>query len=172
MNRERYIEDGAVCLAAVIPADMPDRYRAFCDPAVQSAYNTAFTDTYEEFAAWAMPQRWQASILRAQDGVCVGMLMLSPPQAPPDLAIIIYPEYRHAGLGTAAFSLATRYCFETLCLPELYAGCYPDNTASLAMLARCGFVPHPEGTCEEVHYLTGEPRTQLDFVLRRPGGDG
>jgi len=50
----------------------------------------------------------------------------------------------------------------------IFAGCYPNNTASLKMLKKCGFRPHPDGNQNEKHYLTGDDITQLDFIKYNP----
>ena len=71
---------------------------------------------------------------------------------------------RGQGIGTAAFALAADYCFDVMGLSEVYAGCYEGNVRSRKMLAACGFVPHPEGNCEEVHFRTGEPIIQYDYI--------
>ena len=44
-------------------------------------------------------------------------------------------------------------------------GCYETNEISRKMLKACGFVPNPDGDSHEVHYLTGAPITQHDYVL-------
>ena len=89
----------------------------------------------------------------------------------PDLIMLDYlviaPKYRGQGIGTAAFALAAEYCLDVMGLTEIYAGCYEGNIRSRRMLAACGFVPHPEGNCEEVHFLTGEPIVQYDFIKRK-----
>lgn len=56
------------------------------------------------------------------------------------------------------------YCFDVLGISELYAGCYEGNVRSRKMLAACGFVPHADGNCNEIHYLTGEPIIQYDYA--------
>ena len=83
----------------------------------------------------------------------------------PDLSIRIFKPYRNQGFGSMAFALGAKYCFDILGYEKIYAGCYPDNIKSMRMLEKCGFVPHPEGNIAEKHYITGEPFTQLDFVL-------
>ncbi|MEU5939908.1 GNAT family N-acetyltransferase [Micromonospora sp. NPDC047548] len=45
-----------------------------------------------------------------------------------------------AGLGTELARALTRYGFDTLGLPRVYATVAEDNTASLALLAKLGFV--------------------------------
>lgn len=168
IKRKIYLSAEKICLAEFIDAESANRYDAWNDPGTQDAYNFVLEDTYDEFLTWEMTQRWHASILRTVDGVCVGTLMLSPKDTVPDLAIIIFPDFRGMGYGSSAFALGARYCLMELQLPEIHAGCYTDNLFSLKMLRRCGFIPYPEGNQEERHFQTGERRIQLDFVLRSP----
>ncbi|MBQ7299373.1 MAG: GNAT family N-acetyltransferase, partial [Clostridia bacterium] len=119
---------------------------------------------FEEFSASPKRSRFRAFIVRKTDVAVAGGVFVSPPHVLPDLAIMIYRPYREQGFGTAAFTLAVNYCFDVMGLSELYAGCYEGNVRSRKMLAACGFVPHPEGNCEEVHFRTGEPIMQYDYI--------
>ncbi|MCL2664532.1 MAG: GNAT family N-acetyltransferase [Defluviitaleaceae bacterium] len=94
----------------------------------------------------------------------VGRIGISPGM--PDLTITVFAPYRNKKIGTAAFALGVRYCFETLGMDAVYAGCYEDNTASRKMIERCGFTPNPEGNVKEKHIITGEDRLQLDYCIR------
>ena len=174
MMRNTYIEDDTISLVEyVAQLDDMDRYRCWQDEGTQRGYNYRMAESFEEFAQGGGKSRFIATIKRKSDGVCVGSIFVSPEDTLPDLAIMIYPQHRGKGYGTSAFSLGANYCFDELGLERIYAGCYPDNAASLAMLSRCGFVPHPEGNSSEKHFLTGEDIVQWDFVScnpRRPCG--
>jgi RimJ/RimL family protein N-acetyltransferase len=100
----------------------------------------------------------------------IGRIGISP--GLPDLTITICKPYRKQGYGAMAFSLAVQYCFEALHLEEIYAGCYEANAASLRMIERCGFLPHPEGNIMEKHIYTGENRLQYDFIATNPAQAG
>ena len=160
--RKIYLSDEMVALAEYSPEDNPALYACWCDPDTEKGYNHRDTETYEEYCAWERPPGWNAIILRLRDETPVGAVGFVSENS--DLSIMIYPAFRGMGYGTRAFALGARYCAETLGLEKIYAGCYPDNKASIKMLERCGFAPHPEGNMQETHYLTGEPITQLDFV--------
>ncbi len=166
MERQAYISDGTVALVEYVDArDDAGCYRCWLDPDTQRGYNHNVTETFEEFAQGSIQSRFAATIVRLMDGAHIGYMFLSTDESAPDLAIMLDRAYRGQGYGSAAFSLGARYCFEAFPVPALYAGCYEDNAPSLAMLKKCGFVPHPEGNQAEKHFLTGEDIVQMDFVL-------
>lgn len=167
MDRKIYIEDAEIALAEYIgEVDHRDCFLCWQDEATQSGYNHQFTETFEEFEERnGIYSRFIATIIRRSDHMSVGVVFVSPEGSLPDLAIMIYKPYRGKGIGTKAYALSIAYCFDALGLESIYAGCYPHNKASLAMLKKCGFVPHPEGNQKEKHYLTGDEIIQLDFVL-------
>lgn len=171
MERKVYISDSAISLCEYVESeDDDDCYHCWQDPDTQKAYNYKFTETFEAFSnKRPIKSRFVATIIRCSDHLHIGSIFVSPENTPPDLAIMIYKPFRNNGYGTKAFSLGTRYCFETLGLDRVFAGYYPDNTASRKMLLKCGFQPHPEGNLSEKHFLTGEDITQLDFVKYNPG---
>lgn len=168
MERQIYIENDRIALAEYLDAeDDLACYECWQDEETQAGYNYSMTDTFAEFSASPKRSRFRAVIVRKSDGVIVGTVFVSPPHVLPDLAIMIYRPYREQGIGTAAFALAADYCLSALGISELYAGCYAGNVRSRKMLAACGFVPHPEGDCKEVHYRTGAPIMQYDYVKRK-----
>ena len=164
-KRHVYIENDRIALAEYLDAE-DDRacYECWQDEETQAGYNYCMTDTFDEFSASPTRSRFRAVIVRKTDGAIVGIVFVSPPHVLPDLAIMVYRPYRGQGIGTAAFALAVDYCFDVMGLSEVYAGCYEGNVRSRKMLAVCGFVPHPEGNCEEVHFRTGKPIIQYDYI--------
>ena len=166
MDRKIYISDEVICLAEYIDSkDDLDCYNCWQDEETQSSYNWKITKTFEEWANdTEIKARFIATIIRLSDGACVGSIFLSPEDTPPDLAFMIYKPYRKQGYGTRAFMLGAKYCLETFKLDKIYAGCYPNNTGSMKIIERCGFIPNPQGNIPSKHYLTGEDITQLDFV--------
>ena len=164
-KRRVYLTDGVVALAEYIQdEDDPALYACWCDPGVQWGFNFRHTRTFDEFTARQRMRGWSAMILRCGDETPIGCVMLTQEDQPPDLSIMLYPEYRGRGYGPRAFALGARYCGETLKLERVYAGCYPYNLASMKMIASCGFVRHPEGDIREQSKFTGEEIIQLDFV--------
>ncbi len=166
MNRKIYISNDILNLSEyIVDPDDIDLYNCWLDPETQTGYNHKFTKSFEEFREGEIKSRFIATIMRCADNACIGSVFVSPENCLPDLAIMMYKPYRNQGFGTMAFSLGVKYCFETLKLDKIFAGCYEDNVASMKMLKKCGFQPHPEGNQNEKHYLTGENIIQYDFVV-------
>jgi RimJ/RimL family protein N-acetyltransferase len=69
------------------------------------------------------------------------------------------PEQRSKGYGTAALRLLIRHAFRDLGLSRLYAFILEENTASLRMCEKCGFVL--EGKLRQHAYKNGEFRDLL-----------
>lgn len=165
MDRKVYIQNDVISLSEYIDSeDDINCYICWQDKDTQNGYNYKMTASFEEYAKQENKSRFTATIIRKSDNAPIGCIFVSPEYALPDIAIMIFKPYRNMGYGTMAFSLGVQYCFEVLKLKKIYAGCYTDNHASLAMLEKCGFVPHPEGNSYEKHYLTGQDTVQLDFV--------
>ena len=166
MHSKIYLTDGTVSLVEFLETDLFNSYNCWQDESTQRGYNHKRTETFEEFKNRPKNSRFHAIILLNSTEERIGEICISPEDCLPDLAIMLYPNYRYHGYGTAAFRLGIQYCFEVLKLDKIFAGCYEDNKVSMKMLKKCGFVPHPLGNIAEKHYLTGEPITQYDFVLK------
>ena len=165
MERKIYAEENGIALAEyVFELDEKDIYDCWRDEATESGYNNHAAPTFEEHLK--RPIR-STKIMIMKDGKTVGCLLLSPPECDPDLAIMIYPKYRYQGIGTAAFALGLKYCFEKHGFDFILAGCMEGNEVSRKMLRACGMIPHPEGNVLEKHYITGEDRIQYDFIKYR-----
>lgn len=165
-NRKVFVSNDVLSLVDHLsPIDDIKDYECWQDKATCDGYNYKMKDTLEEFCNRPIKSRFLATIQRNSDKACIGLISVSPEGSLPDLAIMIYKPFRHQGYGTIAFSLAVQYCFDVLKFDRLYAGCYETNIASQKMIARCGFIPNPQGNVLEKHYLTGEPITQFDFVI-------
>jgi Acetyltransferases, including N-acetylases of ribosomal proteins len=165
MVREKYISNELVSLVEFLDEDMKEYYNNWFDFETQSGFNMVLNQSYEEYSQRERRQRWLASIVLKSSQQVIGAISLAPFTSPPDLAIWLYKEYRGKGYGTSAFKLGITYCFSVLRLDCIYAGCYEHNDISMKMLAKCGFKRHPNGDCEEQHFLTKEPLMQFDFVL-------
>jgi len=168
MERKTYIEDEVISLSEYIEeADSAAFWHCWQDEDTQRGYNHNETDELSDFTHGGVTANFLATILRKTDGEPVGGIFLSE-GGTPDLAIMIFPPHRGQGYATRAFALGAAYCFDVLHHKRIYAGCFPHNAASLKMLERCGFRPHPAGNMAEKHYLTGEEIMQMDFVKNNP----
>jgi RimJ/RimL family protein N-acetyltransferase len=163
-SRISYISNEILSLVEYNESDDHSLYEDWLDPDTQKGYNGVYVTTLEDFQTREIRQHFFAMIRLDSTGEIIGAIGISPPETIPDLAIRIFKPYRRKGYGTSAFALATKYAVEELKITELHAGAYPDNTGSLKMLERCGYVPFPAGNVLEKHYITGEDIVQMDFI--------
>ena len=164
MNRAVYISNEILSLAEYNKSDDRSLYENWLDPDTQKGYNGVHVTTFVAFQTREFRWRFFAMIRLDSTGEIIGAVGISPLGTIPDLAIWVFKPYRRKGYGTAAFALAIKYAVEYLKFTELHAGAYPDNTGSLKMLERCGYVPYPAGNVPEKHYITGEDIVQKDFI--------
>lgn len=162
---EYIAENNRIAFVQYTHEDDTDMLACWQDHDTQKGYNYAFDGSLDNLSSIdiAVYPFWVAVMDKAS-GAKIGVLRLSSEEEP-DLAIWIYPQYRRKGYGTEAFSLAADYIFRRMNLRKIYAGCYCDNKKSLRMLEKVGFIRYPAGDREEVNCFTGEPITQLSFVL-------
>ena len=172
-ERKIFVKNDIINLSEYLPEDYLECYNSWFDEEVQRGYNFKRTNTFEEYMTQNNERKEQqyiagCAIILNENNKLIGSVGVSMfPDEEKDLTIIIFKPYRNQGFGTMAFALGAKYCFDVLELEKICAGCYPDNIKSMRMLEKCGFVPHPEGNIAEKHYITGEPITQLDFVLNK-----
>ena len=163
-SRVSYISNEMLSLVEYNESDDRSLYEDWLDPDTQKGYNGVHVTTFEAFQTRKNRWRFFAMIRLDSAGEIIGAVGVSSPETIPDLAIWIFKPYRRKGYGTSAFMLATKYAIEELKTTELHAGAYPDNTGSLKMLERCGYVPFHAGNVPEKHYITGEDIVQMDFI--------
>jgi len=172
-ERKVFVKNKIMSLTEYLPEDYRDLYNGWLDEEVQRGYNFKLNKTFEEYVAQNIEREnfhftSNCAIILNENNKLIGSVGVSMfPDESDDMSIRIFKPYRNQGLGTMAFKLGAKYCFDILDLDKIYAGCYPDNTRSMKMLEKCGFIPHPEGNVQEKHYITGEPIIQLDFVLNK-----
>ena len=166
MDRNIYISNNVLSLVEYRPCDDRALYEDWLDSETQKGYNCIYVTTFEDFQSKEVKQRFFAMIRLNGTNEIIGAVGISPPETEPDLAIRIFKPYRRQGYGTSAFALATKYAVDVLKIEELHAGAYPDNTGSLKMLKKCGYIPYPLGNISEKHYITGEDIIQLDHVYK------
>jgi Acetyltransferases, including N-acetylases of ribosomal proteins len=168
MVRKAYIFSEELSLCEYIHSiDDINGYNCWRNEDTERGFNFRMSSTFEEFSKQPVRSRFLATIVRCADNTDIGQIFLSSENTLPDLAIMLYKSYRGMGYGTQAFALGAEYCFDKLGFDRIYAGCYPDNFASHAMLIKCGFERNPGGDTTEKHYLMGEEIVQKDFVRQR-----
>ena len=168
MVRKAFISNEALSLCEYIHSvDDINGYNCWLDEDTERGFNFRMSSTFEEFSKQPVRSRFLATIVRCSDNSSIGQIFLSPKNTLPDLAIMLYKPYRGMGYGAQAFALGAEYCFDKFGLERIYAGCYPHNSASHAMLMKCGFERNLSGDTTENHYLTGEEIVQKDFVKYR-----
>ena len=167
MAREIYLSNEVISLVEFLDEDKRGSYDNWLDLETQKGFNFKFSKTFEEYYRKEQRQRWFAAIMLNSTKQIIGNIGLSPVTSPPDLAIWLYRDFRCNGYGTIAFRLGVEYCFNTLGLDFIYAGCYQNNDISMKMLTKCGFQRHISGDANEIHFLTNEPIIQYDFILHK-----
>lgn len=163
-----WIENAAIGLRQYTHDDDHDMYLCWLDAGTQKGYNTTFDLSFDQFKKQDISRfRFWVTIISKLTNESIGTLRLGPDEHCPDLAVWIYPQFRNQGFGTQAFQLALQYLFEKYHYPEISAGCYCDNTASLKMLKKIGFIRYPDCDRKEPDCFTGEETTQLEFRVTK-----
>jgi len=145
-----------------------DMYLCWKDKQTQKGYNFAFNQPFEDFKEMDINRfKFWVTVIDKNLKKRIGVLRLGLDEECPDLAIWIYPQYRNNGYGTKSFRLALEYIFENYPYQEISAGCYCDNTFSLKMLNKLGFIRFPDGDEKEPNCFTGEETIQLAFKIAK-----
>ncbi|AYG79275.1 hypothetical protein DWB77_01388 [Streptomyces hundungensis] len=122
----------------------------------RALFRRVFTQVYARdlFAVWAV----------RRDGVLIGHAEIKPTEATGGHEIIyaLAPAAWGAGLGTELAQAVVAHGFDTLGLTEVHATVAAENTASLTLLARIGFVhvrdiQEDDGSTTRVLTLTRRP---------------
>ena len=82
-----------------------------------------------------------------------------------EVGVLIVPEMRGRGAGTAAQRLLVDYLFATTTARRIWAGTEVDNIAEQRALTRCGF--HQEGRLRGDHYRDGRWRDSFVYGILR-----
>ena len=172
-ERKIHVKNDIISLAEYLTEDYTECYNNWLDEEVQMGYNFRYERTFEEYMAENLKREEfrltaNCAIILNENNKLIGTIGVAMfPGEENDMSISIFKPYRNKGFGTMAFALGAKYCFDVLKLEKIHAGCYPDNIRSLKMIEKCGFIPYPEGNIKSEHYITGEPVTQLDFILTK-----
>ena len=162
------IERDNIALIPYTHEDDYDMYLCWKDKQTQKGYNFVFNQPFEDFKEMDINRfKFWVTVIDKKLKKRIGVLRLGLDEECPDLAIWIYPQYRNNGYGTKSFRLALEYIFENYPYQEISAGCYCDNTFSLKMLNKLGFIRFPDGDEKEPNGFTGEETIQLAFKIAK-----
>ena len=161
-------ENDLVGLAQYTHSDDRDFFECWRDLQTQKGYNGFFRESFHEFSKHEIDRFkfWVTAVDKGSNAK-VGVLRLGLDDVCPDLAIWIYPDYRHRGYGKSAFRLALEYVFSHFNYDEISAGCYDDNIYSRKILEDIGFVRYPKGDGREINCFTGEQIIQREYRVGR-----
>ena len=162
------IESSLIGLTPYAHNDDEDMFSCWRDMSTQRGYNCTYEQALEGFRRLEIEQFpfWVTVVGKELDKP-VGSLRLGLDEVCPDLAIWIYPQYRHKGYGTNSFPLALKYIFDSYPYPEIAEGCFEDNLYSMRMLKKLGFIRYPDGDVVERDCFTGQDRTMQEFRITK-----
>lgn len=105
-------------------------------------------------------------ITEKETEVRIGMIDLfdfNPQHQRAGVGIAIHSESQKKGYATEALELLIAYCFKHLNLHQLYVNITPDNTKSIALFTKFGFVN--VGTKKDWLLIEGTYKDELIFQL-------
>lgn len=162
------IEDARIGLAPYTHADDEELLACWLDADTQRGCNCRCEHALEDFRRFEIERFpfWVTVVDKELDRK-VGSLRLGLDETCPDLAIWIYPQYRHKGYGGSSFALSLKYIFSQYSYPEISAGCFEDNLYSMRILKKLGFVHYPDGDAVERDCFTGQDRIMQEFRIAK-----
>ena len=162
------IENSYIGLSPYTHADDEDMISCWFDLDTQKGYNCTYEQAMEGFRRFEIEQFpfWVVVVDKKLDKR-VGSLRLGLDEPCPDLALWIYPQYRHKGYGAVSFALALKYIFRSCQYPEIAAGCFEENLYSMRIIKKLGFIHYPDGDIIESDCFTGLDRTMREFRITK-----
>ncbi|MGO9453230.1 MAG: GNAT family N-acetyltransferase [Candidatus Binataceae bacterium] len=116
-------------------------------------------------------ERTRMLAVAADDGVAVGWVMWRDAELAGrkgwtwEIGMILSPEHRGHGVGTAAHRLLVRYLFDTTTVNRICAYTEIDNMAEQRVLEKCGF--RREGVLRKAGFRGGKWRDGIVYALLR-----
>lgn len=143
-----------ITLRAVEPADIDILYQWENDPSVWRVSNTLAPYSrfqIEEYVMNIQNDIYSARQLRLMavcysgknKGKSVGAIDLfdfEPHHRRAGVGILIRREFREMGYASEALDLLIRYAFDVLSLRQLFSNMTPENTASVSLFEKFGFI--------------------------------
>lgn len=167
------IENLHIGLTPYTHNDDEDMFSCWLDMDTQKGYNCTYEQALEGFRRFGIERfPFWATVVDKKLDRRVGSLRLGLDEICPDLAIWIYPQYRHRGYGNRSFSLALKYIFGNYQYSEISAGCFEDNLYSMRIIEKLGFIRYPKGDVVEKDCFTGQDRTMQEFRITKSMMEG
>lgn len=146
------LRDDVVALRPWRGADVPAKFRAFCDPETLR-FSWPHVEPYTEAHAWAHHvenmRAWEsgtsaefALIHPDDDAAIIGgasVYDIEHDQRRASVGYWVAAPARRRGVATHAVLLLARWAFEDLGMARLQLTCGPDNLPSQRVAERCGF---------------------------------
>ena len=167
------MEDSHIGLTPYTHNDDEDMFSCWLDMDTQKGYNCTYEQALEGFRHFEIERFpfWVTVVDKNLDRR-VGSLRLGLDETCPDLAIWIYPQYRHRGYGIRSFALALKYIFGSCQYSEIAAGCFEDNLYSMKIIKKLGFFHYPDGDIVEKDCFTGQDRIMREFRITKSMMEG
>lgn len=166
------IEDAHIGLLPYTHNDDADMFSCWLDIDTQEGYNCKYDQALEGFRRMEIERfPFWVTVVDKKLGRKIGSLRLGLDETCPDLAIWIYPQYRHRGYGAHAFALALKYIFSNYPYPAISAGCFEDNLYSMRIIKKLGFIRYPDGDVVEPDCFTGRDRAMQEFRISKSAID-
>lgn len=167
------IEDSHIGLSPYTHHDDKDMFSCWLDMDTQKGYNCTYEQALEGFRHFEIERfPFWVTVVDKKLNTRVGSLRLGLDEPCPDLALWIYPQYRHRGYDTSAFVLALKYIFGNYQYPEIAAGCFEDNLYSMRIIKKLGSIHCPDGDVVEKDCFTGQDRIMQEFRITKSMMEG
>jgi RimJ/RimL family protein N-acetyltransferase len=129
--------------------DLPCVAEAATDPEIPRGTTVPAEYSDEAGRAW-IERQWSRqttgqglslAVVDAEIGAAVGLVYLGlrKPEGHCELGYWLIPSARGRGLGTEAVRVSSRWVLRETDVYRLYAHVVPNNSASLALMEKCGF---------------------------------
>ena len=163
-----FIEDSLIGLTPYTHNDDEDMLSCWLDKDTQKGYNCKYEQALEGFNRFEIERfPFWVTVVDKKTEEKVGSLRLGLDELCPDLAIWIYPQYRHRGYGGRSFALALKYIFDNYPYPKIAAGCFEDNLYSMQIIKKLGFIRYPGGDVVVSDCFTGQRRIMQEFRITK-----